>query len=382
MYLDHAATTPLHPAVRAAMEPYLGEVYGNPSSLHRFGRLARKAVESSREELAAWIGCDPSELVFTSGGTEADHGALWGACLAAFQRSSGRRHVVTTAIEHHAVLHTCGFLEQMGMEVTRVLPGAGGVVRAEDIVAALRPDTLLVSVMAVNNELGSVEPVGEIARAVKERDPAVLVHTDAVQALACMRMDLSACPVDFAAFSAHKIAGPKGAGALFVRRGTPWLPVIHGGAQERGRRAGTENVAAIAGFGAAVARLRRGWEDHVAHLRRVRDLMWEELRGLPDVRRNSPEDAAPIILNVGFGGVRNDTLLMRLDLMGVAASAGSACTAGSLEPSHVLLACGQSEREVREAVRFSFSDVTTEAEVRRAGALVRDAVTELRRRGR
>ncbi|MBX5436657.1 MAG: cysteine desulfurase [Alicyclobacillaceae bacterium] len=376
IYLDHAATSPLHPEVLAAMQPYLTHAHGNASSLHRFGREARRAVEQAREQLAAWMGCDPSELVFTSGGTEADHSALCGLWLAAGRRG----HIVTTMVEHHAVLHTCDFLERLGAQVTRVAPGKDGVVRAKDVLAAIRPDTVVVSVMWVNNELGSVEPVLDIAAAVRANHPHVRVHTDAVQGLAALRLNLHEAGVDAAAFSAHKVGGPKGVGALYIRRGTPWWPVLHGGSQERGRRAGTENVAGIVGFGAAIERLRRDWDRHEAHLLRVRDRFWAEISRIPGVRRNSPADAVPGILNVAFAGVRNDRLLMRLDLMGVAASAGSACTAGSLEPSHVLSACGQTPDEVREAVRFSFSDATAEDEVVEAAARVRAAVTTLRER--
>jgi cysteine desulfurase len=358
------------------MEPYLNERFGNPSSIHQVGREARSGIDTARRQVAQWLGCHPGEVVFTSGATEAIHAALVGAWLAG--RDEGRHHIITTAVEHHAVLDTCAFLRELGVDVTVVKPGPNGVVSVGDVVAALRPDTLLVSVMAVNNETGAVQPVQEIARRVKSVDDEVLVHSDLVQMAAGAALRLNETSIDLASVSAHKIYGPKGVGALFIRRGTRWQATLHGGAQERARRAGTENVPGIVGFGAAAERLYRRWDAHVGHLRQVRDAFWWELSKVPDVRRNSPPDAAPGILNVAFPGLRNETLLMRLDLAGVAASAGSACTAGTLEPSHVLIACGQTEPEAREAVRFSFSEFNTVDEVREAARIVRHVVTELR----
>jgi cysteine desulfurase len=375
IYLDNAATTQVHPDVFEAMQPYLALQYGNPSSIHAFGRAAKAALDKARAQLASFVGAYPQELTFTSGGTEAIHAALFGSFLA----SGGRKHLVTTALEHHAVLHTCDFLRTLGCEVTIVEPAADGRIRVEDVVERVRPDTFLVSVMAVNNETGAVLPVTDIARAVKEKVPTVQVHSDMVQALGTLRLDLHESAVDFASFSGHKVYGPKGVGALYIRKGSNWKAVLHGGAQERERRAGTENVAGIVGFGAAVHRLHEHWDAHIRHIIGLRDAFWRALQGLPGVTRNSPQDAVPSILNVWFEGVRSDTLLMRLDMAGVAASAGSACTAGSLEPSHVLQACGYPDERVRESIRFSFSEFNSEEEVTRGAEITRDIVQELRR---
>lgn len=378
IYLDNAATTPVLPAVRAAMSAVLEAEYGNPSSLHAMGRSARKAVEAARDQVAHLFGCDAGEVVFTSGGTEADHAALCGAWLAG--REHGRTHIVTSAIEHHAVLDTCAFLAALGAEVSFVSPDKHGLIQVDDVLAAMRPDTALVSVMAVNNELGSIQPVSELASAVKRLDADVVVHSDCVQAVGVLADKVATMQVDLAVISAHKLHGPKGVGALFVRGGTAWRPVLHGGNQERKRRAGTENVAGIVGFGAAVERFQAERDTWLAHVEALRQ---EFLRivladGLCEV--NSPLQASsPAILNVRFPGVRADRLLMRLDLAGVAASAGSACTAGSLEPSHVLLACGHSAEAVAESVRFSFSDQIALDDVRAAGEIVGREVQWLRR---
>jgi cysteine desulfurase len=373
IYLDNAATTQLHEEVAAAMEPYLGGPPGNASSIHGFGRRARSAIDDARSHLAALLGCEAGELVFTSGGTESVHAALFGAFLAA----GGKGHIVTSQIEHHAVLHTCDFLESLGAQVTRVGADAAGRVDVDELLAAIRPDTCLVSLMAVNNELGTVQPIEALCRAVKERYPHVLIHSDMVQALGTLPLALDASGVDLASFSAHKIHGPQGVGLLYLRKGVHWTPVLRGGAQERERRAGTENVAGIVGFGAAAKRLAKTWADRQQHLAKLNEAFWTQIRELPNAVRNSPDDAVPAILNISFLGIANDTLLMRLDLEGVAASAGAACSAGSLEPSHVLLSCGLPEERVTSAVRFSFSDLTTLEEVDAAAVIVRSVVSDL-----
>jgi cysteine desulfurase len=378
IYLDNAATTPIHRDVFEAMRPYLTEEFGNPSSIHQFGRRARSGIDKARSEVAKWIGCPAQSVVFTSGGTEANHTAIFGAYLA----GGGRKHIVTTAIEHHAVLETCLFLKNFGVDVTLVHPDAAGNIRAEDVLRAVRPDTFCVSVMSVNNEVGTIQPILEIARAVKEVDKGIAVHSDMVQAAGGFRIPLEETEIDLASFSAHKIHGPKGVGALYVRPGAKWQPVVHGGGQERKRRAGTENVASIVGFGVAARRMYLGWESHLDHLRQVRDAFWSKIQSIPGIRRNSPEDAVPSILNVGFEGIKSDVLLARLDMAGVAASSGSACTAGSIEPSHVLIACGQPAEQVYEAIRFSFSDMTTVEEAVRAGQIVRECVEQIQSRKR
>lgn len=379
IYLDNAATTPLSQEVFAAMEPFFSLEYGNPSSVHQAGRRARQAVEQARRSVAGWLSVMPDEVVFTSGGTESIHSALLGAYLAG--ASAGRRHIVTTAVEHHAVLHTCEFLESLGATVTVVPVQKDGQVRVEDILLALQTDTVVVSIMAVNNELGTILPIREIALAVKKVDSDILVHSDMVQWAGAPWFALSDSGLDLASFSAHKLHGPKGVGALFVRRKTPLTSVLRGGEQEKKRRAGTENVPGIVGFGAAAAKLAREHDDYLDKLKAVRDLFWSEIRNMmPGVVRNSPEDGAPGILNVAFSGIKSETLLIRLDLAGVMASAGSACSAGSIEPSHVLLACGMTAKQVQESVRFSFSTMNTPQEAVEAARRVREAVEFLRNR--
>ncbi|ADG05832.1 cysteine desulfurase family protein [Kyrpidia tusciae] len=366
IYLDHAATTFVLPEVREAMARHLEERVGNPSSIHEFGRRAKATLEDAREAVAALIGASPAELVFTSGGTEADNAALIGAVLALRDRG---RHVVTTAIEHHAVLHTARQLQDWGFDVTYVHPGPQGVVKAEDVAGAIRPDTVLVSVMWVNNETGAVQPVREIGALVKERG--LLFHTDAVQAVPWLPVEVDDIGCDLLSVSAHKLHGPQGIGALFVRKGTPWVPLLYGGAQERGRRAGTENVPGIVGFGAAAAWIKGRRAAGLDHAERLRKIFLGTVREeFGQVLVHSPEDGIPAILNVAFPGVSAETLLMNLDLHGIAASSGSACTSGSLEPSHVLQAMGLEDAVVRSSLRFSFSIQTTEEEVREAGRAV------------
>jgi cysteine desulfurase len=374
IYLDNAATTPISPEVRQAMAPYWEEGYGNPSSTHQVGRKARLAVDHARRTIARWLACDAKDLVFTSGGTEANGSALIGAYLA---RRETRAHIVTSAVEHHAVLHTLDFLQSVGAEVTVVPVDGDGRVQVQDVLDAVRDDTAIVSIMSVNNELGTLMPIEEIAAAVKSVDASIIVHSDMVQRLPFVAHPLQDTLVDLASFSAHKIHGPKGMGALFVRKDTPWKPIMHGGQQENRRRGGTENVAGIVGFGEAIATLADGFERKTAKLRELHETFWRELQAGSKVVRLSPEDSAPTILNVAFPGVRNDTLLMRLDLDGVAASAGSACTAGSIEPSHVLEAAGHSAY-VNEAVRFSFGDQNTLSDIRRAASIVCKNVNALR----
>lgn len=372
IYLDNAATTPLAPEVAQAMRPIFDAVFGNPSSVHRTGQAARKAVEGARRVVAAAIGADDAEIVFTSGGTEANFLALFGIL-----RGTGKRHVVTTSIEHHAVLHACGLLEEMGYEVTRVAPQSDGIVRPDAVLDAVRPDTGLVSVMAVNNETGAIQPIGELAHGLQARS--VAFHSDAVQAFGSMPIDVKAVPVSSLSVSGHKIYGPKGVGALYLRKGTPFQSMIRGGAQERNRRAGTENVAAIVGFAKAVELLTAERE---ARLERMRSLRTRFLRGLMEAVKGveiiTPEAAVPNIINVAIDGVSAETLLMALDLRGVAASSGSACTAGSLEPSHVLEAMGMARATIGSSVRFSFSSANHVEEIDRAISHIKESVAGIR----
>lgn len=375
IYLDNAATTPMDPHVRHEMGPYLDEMFGNPSSIHTPGRSARRAIDTARHIIASWLGCNPRHLIFTSGGTEADAAALTGTFLA---RRETHPHIVASAIEHHAVLHTLDFLKSLGATVSYVPVDVSGQVQIEDVLDAIRPDTCLATVMSVNNELGTVEPIAELATAIKSAYPEVLVHSDMVQALPFVASPLkNASNVDMAVFSAHKIHGPKGIGLLYVRPNIGWIPMLYGGQQEAKRRGGTENVAAIVGFGAAVQKLQENFESSVHHLYALRDTFFKRLSACVEVVRLSPESGAPTILNVAFPNVRSDTLLMRLDLAGVAASAGSACTAGTMEQSHVIQAAGLGHLD--EAVRFSFGQQNTIREIEQAADVVAQVVQDLAR---
>lgn len=378
IYLDHAATTPVHPAVAEAMRPYLEDKFGNPSSLHRVGRIVRQAIDEAREVIASCLHADSSELIFTSGGTEADNLAVFGTAWAARERGMGN-HVVTSSIEHHAVLDTCEFLEKMGFRVTYLPVNRHGEVDLDALEAALTDQTVLVSVMLGNNEVGTRQPIETIGSLVRERG--AFFHTDAVQAMALESLDCRTLPVDLITISAHKINGPKGVGALYVSRRVPIEPLLHGGSQERRRRGGTENVAGIVGFKEAVMLSRQSMKERFEHYQGLRQTMIREfverLGSERVVINGHPERVYPHILNVSFPGVDSETLLIRLDLEGVAASSGSACTAGSLQASHVLVAMGLEEDLIRSAVRFSFGHDTTEEEVVQAAKIVADIVQSL-----
>ena len=366
VYMDHAATTPVLPEVAEAMRPFFTERYGNPSSIYALAQQARQALDEARERCARVLGARPGEIVFTSGGTESDNAGVMGPALALKERG---RHVVTTSIEHHAVLHAAGLLESLGWEASYVSPGRGGIVRPQDVADAVRPETAVVSVMLANNEIGTLQPVAETARLVKERAAAerrfIAVHTDAVQAAGASRVNVDDLGVDLLSLSAHKFGGPKGVGLLYVRRGTPFAPVQVGGAQERERRAGTENTAGIVGMSVALERAEREREANAAACAALRDrLLSGILERVERVEVNGDTDARlPGNVNVSFHGVEAEPLLMGLDLAGVAASSGSACTAGSLEPSHVLLALGRSNELARSCVRLTLGPENTAEEV-------------------
>ena len=373
IYLDNAATTRLHPAVRDAMEPFLYDLFGNPSSLHEAGRAARRAVEQARADVAQAMGAEPDEIVFTSGGTEADALALMG-----IWRRLGKRGIVTTAIEHHAVQSAVLWLEEAGCTAKWAAPSAGGVVSVESILAQVDEDTGLVSVIWVNNETGAIQPIAELAEELAGRG--ILLHTDAVQAFGELAVDVRELPVAALCVSAHKVHGPKGAGVLFLRRGTPFSAVMLGGGQERNRRGGTENVAAIVGCAKALSLAAAEREPRVRTLAEMRarfcDVLGREADG---VRFHVYDGAASHIVNVAFEGVLAETLLINLDLQGIAASSGSACTSGSHRVSHVLTAMGISEAEARSSVRFSFAVDNTLGEVECAARIVADSVKRLRR---
>jgi cysteine desulfurase len=375
VYLDHASTTPVHPAVRRAMEPYLQHEFGNPSSLSPLGRRAAAALDQARAQVAGVLGCHDDEIVFTGGGSESDTAALEGVALA----RRGARHLVTTTIEHSAVLASARYLEaHLGVDVTYVPVGARGIVDAEAVAAAIRPDTCLVSVMLANNEIGTIQPVAEIARIARARG--VLVHTDAVQAAGFLDLDVQRLGVDLLSLSAHKFYAPKGVGVLYVRRGTPLVPLIHGGDQERGRRAGTENVAGAVACGVALELVEAHRAATCARLGALRDRLIAGIEAaVPGALLNGDrERRLPGNASFCFRDVQGETILLELEREDVYASSGSACHAGSQEPSHVLLAIGRSPELAHTALRLTLGAPTTGADIDRALALVPAVIARLR----
>ena len=357
IYLDHAATTPVDPEVVAAMLPYFTAHYGNPSSIYRLGQNGRAALDHARQTIARVLYCEPAEVLFTSGATESDNLALRGvAWHRRLQDPDGPPpHIVTTRIEHHAVLHPAEDLERQGFAVTYVPCDAEGIVQVEDIEAALRPETCLVSVMHANNEVGSIQPIAAIGALARSRG--IPFHTDAVQAAGALPLGVEVLSVDLLALSAHKFYGPKGIGLLYVRRGTPIAYQQQGGGQEGGRRGGTENVPLIVGMAAALEKADRHRDAANAHAADLRDRLLAGLQeAIPDVVLNGPRDPARRLannLNVAVPGVQGETVLLSLDMQGIAASAGSACTTGNSEPSHVLRAMGLSDDRCRASLRFT-----------------------------
>jgi len=370
IYLDYAATTPLDPEVRAAMEGVLEE-YGNPSSIHQLGRRARSLLEEGRERLARALGAKPREVVLTAGGSEADALALYGVALA-----RGRGHLVSTAVEHSAVLQALKNLERLGFEVTLLQPDRHGLIYPEQVAEALRPATILVSVMAVNNELGTLYPVREIAEVCHARG--VLLHTDAVQAMGTVPCQVETLGADLISLAAHKFYGPKGVGALYVRKGVELFPIIPG-KQEQGYRGGTENLPAVYGQGLAAEKAVARLAEESQRLLALRSRLEARLLALPGVMLNGhPTLRSPKHVNVTVMDADGEGLLLNLDLLGVAVSSGSACSSGSLEPSHVLLAIGRSREEAKASVRFSLGRYTTEAEVDQAAQAFAEAVERSR----
>jgi cysteine desulfurase len=367
IYLDNAATTPLDPAVLDAMMPYLAQAYGNPSSIYRAGQDGKSAVERARRQVAGVLGCHPSEIVFTSGATESDNLALSGVLWYHRFKNPGQPlpHLIVSAIEHHAVLHTAEFLERQGFSLTVVPVDVEGFVDPESVRAAIRPETRLISIMLANNEVGAIQPIAEIG--VIAREAGVAFHTDAVQAAGALPIRVDDLRVDLLSLSAHKFRGPKGVGLLYVRKGTAieWMQL--GGGQEGGRRGGTENVAGIVGLGAAIGLAEQRRDAHASAVAALRDELWTELQeAIDDIHLNGPSDFSrrlPNNLNVAIRGVQGETVLLALDMIGIAASAGSACTTGNSEPSHVLLAMGQSEDQARSSIRFSAGESTTSDQI-------------------
>ena len=361
VYLDYAATTPLDTRVLTTMQPYLTEIYGNPSSLHSFGQAARRGIACAREQAAALIGAFPDEVFFTSGGTESDNWAIRG--IAEERRAAGcGAHIVTSAVEHAAVREMCRYLARCGFTITELPVDGDGRVDPVAVETALRTDTALVSIMTANNEVGTIEPIAKIGQIVRARG--IPFHTDAVQAAGHIPLDVSALHVDALSFSAHKFCGPKGVGALYLRRGMKCAPLLYGGAQERDLRAGTENAAAIVGCGRAaeIARAEMGVEDE--RLRAYTNLLRTKLSVIDGiVFHGAAQERLAGILNFGVRGIAQDSLLIRLDLEGFAVSAGSACSAGAAHPSHVLTALGFSDGEARSAIRVSLGRFTEREDV-------------------
>ena len=379
VYFDHAATTPLDPRVLEAMRPVLESVWGNPSSIYFEGREARKTLDAARRDVAAVLNARPNDVVFTSGGSESDNLAIRGAAFGAMRRG---KHVITSAIEHHAVLHTVEQLEREGFSATYLPVDAEGFVSPDDLRAALRPDTTVVSIMYANNEVGTVEPIADLARVVKQHDPHVVFHTDAVQAAGALDLDVEALGVDLLSLAAHKFYGPKGVGALYVRPRTPFVAQILGGSQERNRRAGTEDVAGAVGFARALQLVETEREANVAHLRGLRDHLWSQLpQRLSGVRLTGPSDPAqrlPNSFSCCLEGVEGEAVLIQLDLNGISASSGSACTTGSLEPSHVLTAMGVPLDVARASLRITLGHANTRDDVDCLLAKLPPAVQKLR----
>ena len=361
IYADNSATTKISPVVLEKMMPYLTEVYGNPSSLYSIGGEAKKAVEKARENIAKNIGAKfPSEIFFTSGGSESDNWALKGVCHAL--KAKGKKHIITSKFEHHAILHTCEALEKDGFEVTYLEVYENGIVRPEDVENAIREDTAIVSIMYANNEIGTIQPIAEIGAICKKHN--VIFHTDAVQAAGYVKIDVVEQNIDLLSLTAHKIHGPKGCGLLYVRRGIKIDNLIDGGAQERNRRAGTENVAGIVGLDAAIQLAVDTMEERNAKLKKMRDRLIDGLLKIERSRLNGDrEKRLPGSVNMCFEGIEGESLLLKLDLSGIAASSGSACTSGSLDPSHVLLAIGLPHEIAHGSMRLSFSDENTEEDI-------------------
>ncbi|RMF89033.1 MAG: cysteine desulfurase NifS [Nitrospinota bacterium] len=376
IYLDHNATTPVDEEVLEAMAPFVQKQFGNPSSLHHWGREARRAVEQAREEVALLIGAeDPAEIFFTSGGSEADNLALKGVAFPYWKQG---KQIITSQVEHPAVLSTCRLLETYGYRVTYLPVDRYGQVDPADLEAALTPETILVSIMHANNEVGTIQPVAELATLAKEKG--VLFHTDAVQSVGKIPVDVKALGVDLLSLSGHKLYAPKGIGALYVRKGTPLWPLISGGHQEGGLRAGTENVAGIVALGKACAIARRVMKQEGERLARLRDRLQEGIcTTIPGVSLNGhPTQRLPTTVNLSFHGVEGEALLIHLDLQGVAVSTGSACSSGRLEPSHVLEAMGLTPEESKSAIRFSLGRGNTEEEITSVLDLLPPIVEQLR----
>ena len=378
IYLDYAATSPVLPEVLEAMLPFFISSFGNPSGIYGTGREARKAVERARQQTAAAIGAESREILFTSGGSESDNLAIRGTALALQGKG---HHLITSRIEHPAVLNPCRQLEKEGFSVTYLDPDPFGRIAPEDVERAIRPDTILVSIMAANNEIGTVQPVAWIGEICREKG--ICFHTDAVQAAGQMKLDVQELGADLLSLSAHKFHGPKGAGALYIRKGTRLEAVIRGGAQERGLRAGTENVPGIVGLGKAIETAEAEREENTRRIRELRDLLIRQVtERIPEVHLNGhPQERLANNCHFSFAGIESEALLLRLDLAGIAVSGGSACTSGNIEPSHVLRAIGLEEKYLKSGIRLTLGRETTGEEILETVRILRAIVADLRRMG-
>ena len=360
VYADNAATTKMSQTAINAMLPYMERVYGNPSSLHSVGQEAAEALQSARETIAQCLNASPNEITFTSGGSEADNQALLSAAWLGLRK--GKKHIISTAFEHHAILHTLKKLEKEGFEVQLLDVGPLGNITAQQVADAIRPDTCLVTTMYANNEIGSILPIAEIGAVCREKG--VLFHTDAVQAAGHLPIDVKAQSIDMLSLSAHKFHGPKGVGVLYARRGVPLTSLIEGGAQERGKRAGTENIPGIMGMAAALEEACEHMEANAAHVSHLRDRLIEGLSRIPHSALNGdPVNRLPGNVSFCFEGIEGESLLLLLDSKGICASSGSACTSGSLDPSHVLLAIGRPHEVAHGSLRLSLSEWNTDEEI-------------------
>jgi cysteine desulfurase len=384
IYLDHNATTAVDPAVLDAMLPYFSAEFGNASSIHTFGQRARAAVENAREQVAVLLNGRPQEIIFTSGGTESDNHAIFGVALHSFtsltsSTSLASPHVITTTIEHEAVLNACQALEKQGVAVTYLPVDREGLINLDDLRRALRPETVLITVMHANNELGTIQPLAEIGRIAAEAD--AYFHTDAVQSAGKIPVDVKALQLDLLSISGHKFYAPKGIGALFIKSGTHLRQLLYGGHHQRGFRPGTENAAGIVGLGKAAELARLSLEKDAAHISRLRDTLEQGiLARVPDSFVNSAKaPRTPNTTNILFPGLEGEALIIALDLKGLACSTGAACSSGAVEPSHVLTAIGLPAAEARASIRFSLGRHTTDAEIAAALEIVPAAVAQLRK---
>lgn len=376
IYLDNAATTRLLPEVFEEMKPYFLECYGNPSSIYNFAQEARKKTEEARAKLASFIGADPKEIYFTGGGSESDNWALQSIAEAYAEKG---RHIITSKIEHHAILHTCEYLEKRGYEVSYLDVDEEGIIDIKQLQAAIRPDTILISVMMANNEIGSIQPIAEIGKIAREKG--VLFHTDAVQAVGHIPIDAEELQIDLLSASGHKLHGPKGIGFLYIRKGVKITPLIHGGAQEMGKRAGTLNVPGIIGFAAAAELASRNLEEKMRKQGRLRDWLIDRIETeIPHALLNgSRTSRLPGNVNFCFRFVEGESMLILLDEAGICASSGSACTSGSLDPSHVLLAIGRPHEIAHGSLRLTFSDETTQEELEDTVEALKKIIEQLRK---